>query len=108
MIRVLFFPLHAPAMVLEIKPDFLAVQKLLDGAYFERVRVGPRTHLYVDEEGALKGLAPNVVAPSYPRPMLGPAVLIAEAPDAQGELDFAGLTDEELAEGMKFSRGGRA
>lgn len=107
-LRVLFFPLNAPAEVREIGPGHQSVSELLGGALFERVRVSPRTHLYVDEQGVIKGLPPNVIAPTYPSPLYGPAVLIGEAPDDFGELDCASLTDEEISWGMKFSRGGRA
>lgn len=105
-IRVLFFPVGKPAETIWIAPTPTAIAALVAGSpggFWDRGRVGVRTHVYVDDQGVAKGLPPNVIAPTYGAAFHGPALLIAESPGPEG-YGLAGLSDEEIAEGLLFAR----
>lgn len=64
------------------------------GGYIEHVST-PMTHLWVDEEGYLKGLAPNLLASQfYPGMILGPALMFKTIDGAGDPVAFSDLEIE--------------
>lgn len=84
------------AEVLQIRSDLQAFQALLDGGYLESVDCGQGVHMYIDEEGKLKGLPPNGMAAG--EVFVGPAVF--SRGDEQGR--DIGFSEEDAMSFCQF------
>lgn len=82
-----------PAEVVQIQSDASTIQALLDGAWLEAVHMHtPGSHAWVDENGRLKELPPNLRLNG--EMIVGPVVFSAVAP-GDGEGFDCGFTEEK-------------
>lgn len=87
---ILFKAPGEAAEVRDIRNELEELQDLV-GGYIEVLPMGGDLRLIVNEEGKLRGLEPNILAPTLDI-LVGP--VIATAYDGEG--DFRPLTDEEI------------
>jgi hypothetical protein len=60
-VRALIIPVHGPPKWADVNPDLDSLQGIV-GGYIETVGLGAEAHIYIDEEGKLKGKEVNRLA----------------------------------------------
>lgn len=90
LVRVLAYDPGQPGRVEEIPASAKGIQKALGGYFQVLFDEDADVHVYVDEEGALKGLPPNRQFGEHE--IVGPAVF--SQVDDNGSI--AGLSDEDV------------
>ena len=91
MLRVIQIPVDEPPREAYVEPGLSSMQELV-GGYIESVRIGD-VDMWVNEEGLLLKLPPNLIASAIARrPICGPAFLAR----SDGEGETVDVTDSDV------------
>lgn len=94
---------QAPAKVLEVD-EYVALCDFLEGGMAEYVSFQKieGVALYVDDEGAMKGLKPNIYLDTYP--LLGTVIALGMRENQEGGTEFCNLTEEQISKLQTFMK----